>query len=1240
MPHISSRKESLEKLESLKQRWLIVVVISAGLMGSFILFGVLRKNAWDNFQSIFKQRAFIQAYSVAQELERQLDRLEGVRRFMDARENVERKEFGQYVKPLLKGVSAHTLEWVPRITREERSFYEDRAHGEGFEAFQIFEKDADGKKVAALDRDVFFPVYYSEPLEGHEPALGFDLSTDPDWRVAMEKSRDIGQPLVTELFTVAQEGQSTGILVLLPVYAKGQSSDNVEQRRAGLKGFIVASYSADSFLKSVYSQVPPEGLSCLIEDLAAPPANRELYRHAIRPGHVNWKRPLLKYEMQLPMPGRQWRMTIVPAATFIERNLSRTYLWILPFGSLLTVLLAVFLNFLATARYRAESLVYLRTQELSDQKEELQKNREESRLILDSTAEAIYGIDLQGVCVFCNSACLRMLGYADPSALIGKNMHRQCHHSYENGSDFPVDSCRIFRVLKEGVGAHVDDEFFWKSDRKKFPVEYWAYPQWREGKVVGAVVTFVDITERKQTDDILRKREAYLTSIIDNFPYLVWLKDFDGRFLAVNDAFAKACGRIVEDIVGKTDFDVWSRELAEKYCLDDVKVIRGRLKTVVEESIIINDVTSYIETYKSPIVDREGRVIGTTGFAHDVTERKRAEKTIQESEARYRQIASAITDYIFTVFIEEGRPVRTNYNSACLAVTGYSADEFRANPVLWITIVIEEDRALIAKQIGEILSGKKDVEPVEHRIIHKNGTGRWIRNTVVLHHDAQGCLVSYDGLISDITARREAEKVLEDQKRVLDEHAIVSKTDAAGRITYVNDKFCVIVKYSREELIGQDHRIVNAGYHPKSFFTNLWRTIKSGNVWQGNIRNRAKDGTFYWLQSTIVPFMDERGRVKEYISARTDITQNMENEERLERAMQVKSNFISTVSHELRTPLASIKSSIDILNTEVPGKLADDQKVFLGRVKSNIDRLARLINDVLDLSKLESGKMTIHYVPIRPEEVVKEVVEMHRGVIRNKEIELDMVFEKELPLLLADKDRLTQVLNNLINNALKFTSQGKVSIVVSCEGQGMMRFSISDTGAGISEEDLPKLFQKFQQVGGVSQQVSGTGLGLAICKEIVEKHGGRIWVESQLGKGSAFIFTIPMKQQRSILVVDDEPGTLLTIRTILEGVGQYKVELASDGFMAGQKYLGLDPPLIILDIGLPKLSGLEVCGRIKRDPKKKHTRIIMMSSFTDDMEKKALEAGADDILKKPIDSKELIVKVDRLMSLCISAVKE
>ncbi|MBF0594013.1 MAG: response regulator [Candidatus Omnitrophica bacterium] len=383
------------------------------------------------------------------------------------------------------------------------------------------------------------------------------------------------------------------------------------------------------------------------------------------------------------------------------------------------------------------------------------------------------------------------------------------------------------------------------------------------------------------------------------------------------------------------------------------------------------------------------------------------------------------------------------------------------------------------------------------------------------------------------------------------------------------------------------------------------------------------------IQSRDGELESHRDHLEDIVKERTAALR--ENEHRLELAMQAKSNFISVVSHELRTPLTSIKSSIDILDTEAPGRLTDDQKVFLGRVKLSIDRLTRLINDVLDLSKFESGKMSLQMASVPPCEVINEVVGIQEIVARNKGIALKTEIQDGLPSLLADKDRLIQVLNNLISNAFKFTKQGSVVVSASCRDQRNLVFCVRDTGSGIKAEDLPKMFQKFHQVGDASQQLGGTGLGLAICKEIVEQLGGQIRVESEFGKGSVFSFSIPIRHDKRILVVDDDRGTLEVVRGILKATDKFEVELAADGFIAGQKYLEFDPHLIILDIGLPKLNGLEVCARIKGDPRTMQTKIIMMSADIVEMEQKSRTAGADDILKKPVNREELLLKISKLI---------
>lgn len=359
---------------------------------------------------------------------------------------------------------------------------------------------------------------------------------------------------------------------------------------------------------------------------------------------------------------------------------------------------------------------------------------------------------------------------------------------------------------------------------------------------------------------------------------------------------------------------------------------------------------------------------------------------------------------------------------------------------------------------------------------------------------------------------REHEKEIKNQKAAMDHHAIVHKTDLGGRLTYVNDKFCEISQYSREDLLGQTYEILRSDYHDKDFFDDMWLCIKGGMIWTGQVCNRAKDGTIFWVEMTIVPFFDFRGQPQEYIAICTDVTRNVENEKKIQAAMQMKSDFISTVSHELRTPLASIKAALDVVLSGTAGTVSEDQDRFLGKAKANIDRLKRLIDDFLDLSKLESGIVELHKAPTDMVALVNNVVDIQKAVAEKKGLALRSHMDGALPLITCDADKISEVFINFVNNAIKFTEKGEVVVEVRLvREENHVRCAVTDTGDGIAAEDLPKLFGKFQQLGDPARRkTGGTGLGLAICKEIVTRHNGRIWVESEKGKGSSFIFTLPI----------------------------------------------------------------------------------------------------------------------------------
>lgn len=362
---------------------------------------------------------------------------------------------------------------------------------------------------------------------------------------------------------------------------------------------------------------------------------------------------------------------------------------------------------------------------------------------------------------------------------------------------------------------------------------------------------------------------------------------------------------------------------------------------------------------------------------------------------------------------------------------------------------------------------------------------------------------------------------LESQKFALDEHCIVGITDRKGDITYVNDKFCELSKYSEEELLGQNHRILNSGLYSKEFFQDLWGTISKGNVWRGEIRNKTKDGSHYWVATTIVPFVGKSGQITEYVSLRSDITERVTYEQKLvnyaaeiTRMEAVKTEFLATASHELRTPLTIIKEFISLVSDGIPGPVNAEQIECLKSASNNCDRLSHLLNDILDLQKIGSDNPEL----LRIETNVMELIDNCKQdfMLRCKKKNLDLIVNNSIDVVnvLADKDKITQILVNLIGNAIKFTPDGgciELSSYLVMDNPGYVTIEVKDSGPGLDPKDHEHIFKKFTQLSRTDGPgMKGTGLGLAIVKSLVELHGGKIKIESELGKGCKFLFTIPI----------------------------------------------------------------------------------------------------------------------------------
>ncbi len=329
-------------------------------------------------------------------------------------------------------------------------------------------------------------------------------------------------------------------------------------------------------------------------------------------------------------------------------------------------------------------------------------------------------------------------------------------------------------------------------------------------------------------------------------------------------------------------------------------------------------------------------------------------------------------------------------------------------------------------------------------------------------------------------------------------------TDVKGTIQYINPATSALTGYSLEEALGRTPSLWKSGVHPPEFYQTLWKTILAGRVWRGEVVNRRKDGTFYDASLTITPLRDEQGNLVGFVGIQNDITHRKEVE-------RLKDQFISSVSHELRTPLTNLKLYLTLLERGQPEK----QRYYLTTLQREAERLHYLVENLLSLSRLDLGEAEISRMPTDVNVLVRLLVEDRETMAADRGLTLEAELAEDLPYALVDRPMIEQVLTNLLTNAMNYTPWGGKIVVRTAkrveEGRSWVTISIEDTGAGIPPEELPYIFERFYRGEAARRSgVPGTGLGLAICKEIVDRHGGRITVESEEGKGSTFtVWLVP-----------------------------------------------------------------------------------------------------------------------------------
>ena len=934
--------------------------------------------------------------------------------------------------------------------------------------------------------------------------------------------------------------------------------------------------------------------------------------------------------------------------------------------------------------------------ERKEAEEELQYREEWFRSLVQNSSDVIVVIEADGTIKYQSPAAKMVLGL-DTEDLVGASLFEAVEFQPQDLANMQFALADLLSRPGESISLEAS---VMHGDGSWRVLEVVATNLLEDPAVNGIVGNYRDVTRRNEAQEKLRENEERYRLVARATNETIWDSDLLTDRQVWNGAVETMFGyparqetdsawwedhvhpddreRVVSriDAVLETGGEMWSEEYRFRRA-------DGTYATVVDRAYVMRD--------------ENGEPVRLVGSMMDVTERKRAEEEIRrlnedleervrertvrlrdaltglrESEERYSLVVEGSNDGIYDWDIRTGGIF---WNDRLFEIVSLTRQELTPTLGNFLSLVHSEDRETMSEAITAHLEDDRTFE-VEFRFQPPSGEERTCITRGKAQRDEDGNPFRMAGTVTDITERKRVEEVLRLRDRAIAASSsglvITDPNLPDNPLIYVNPAFEEMTGFTAEEVLGSNCRFLQGEEGDREAISGLRDAIREGRDHTVVLRNYKKDGALFWNELSVSPVRNERGELTHFVGVQNDITLRKQAEEEIrsfndtlerrveERTTQLeeatkaadtanraKSEFLANMSHEIRTPMNGVIGMTELL---MDTGLTREQSDYARTLRKSGESLLLIINDILDISKIEAGSVRLEKISFDLRTELEETLYALAERAQDKGLELTGFVEPGVPTALkGDSFRLRQVLTNLIGNAVKFTEEGEVGLRVELEEEAkdavLVRFEITDTGIGMTGEQQRKLFEAFTQADtSTTRRYGGTGLGLTISKQLVELMGGEVWVESAPGEGSTFSFTASLEKQPvaaqtaqnhrpdlrglRVLVVDDNDTNRRILDKQVTSWGM-RDGLTGDAFEALRmlkeaRRSGIPYDVAILDMHMPGMDGIELAKRIKEAPELSQIRLVLLTSMgwrSDDP--RAESAGLDAYLTKPVRQSEL-----------------